>query len=232
MAVVCSFICCPSRRVSGGWTVTESGEIKLSQRAEETERQRDRQREKERERDREREMPRGRQQGEVWLLSAVSFAVLQGGFGGMDCDRAFSSHLDSRVEAQKANMAKRELSSTLRNLKVYAKSNLERGEERRRCQTIPYHLRFPFYEPDFGWGKPPWVTSGTEFKNLIVLMDTRDGDGIEVSLNLKEEDLAIFESTKELLECVLNWMLVWLFPIFPHDFRYPIENMKNPTLIL
>ncbi|KAB2617624.1 hypothetical protein D8674_013493 [Pyrus ussuriensis x Pyrus communis] len=97
-------------------------------------------------------------------------------------------------------MAKRELSSTLRNLKVYAKSNLERGEERRRCQTIPYHLRFPFYEPDFGWGKPPWVTSGTEFKNLIVLMDTRDGDGIEVSLNLKEEDLAIFESTKELLE--------------------------------
>ncbi|XP_048444593.1 uncharacterized protein LOC103926669 isoform X3 [Pyrus x bretschneideri] len=141
MAVVCSFICCPSRRVSGGWTVTESGEIKLSQRAEETERQRDREREKERERDREREMPRGRQQGEVWLLSAISFAVLQGGFGGMDCDRAFSSHLDSRVEAQKANMAKRELSSTLRNLKVYAKSNLERGEERRRCQTIPYHLR-------------------------------------------------------------------------------------------
>ncbi|XP_068322231.1 tabersonine-19-hydroxy-O-acetyltransferase-like isoform X3 [Pyrus communis] len=99
-------------------------------------------------------------------------------------------------------MAKQEHSSTLRNLKVYAKSNLERGEERRRCQTIPYHLRFPFYEPDFGWGKPPWVTSGTEFKNLILLMDTRDGDGIEVSLNLKEEDMAIFESTKELLEVI------------------------------
>ncbi|XP_068322225.1 hydroxycinnamoyltransferase-like isoform X1 [Pyrus communis] len=100
-------------------------------------------------------------------------------------------------------MAKQEHSSTLRNLKVYAKSNLERGEERRRCQTIPYHLRFPFYEPDFGWGKPPWVTSGTEFKNLILLMDTRDGDGIEVSLNLKEEDMAIFESTKELLEVLM-----------------------------
>ncbi|XP_050155325.1 uncharacterized protein LOC126629346 [Malus sylvestris] len=39
-------------------------------------------------------------------------------------------------------MAKRELSSTLRNLKVYAKSNLERGEERRRCQTIPHHLSY------------------------------------------------------------------------------------------
>ncbi|XP_068323932.1 uncharacterized protein [Pyrus communis] len=34
-------------------------------------------------------------------------------------------------------------------------------------------------------------------------MDTRDGDGIEVSLNLKEEDLAIFESTKELLEVLM-----------------------------
>ncbi|XP_048436065.1 uncharacterized protein LOC103930899 isoform X2 [Pyrus x bretschneideri] len=68
---------------------------------------------------------------------------------------------------------------------------------------MPYHLRFPFYEPNFGWGKPPWVTLGTEFKNLIVLMDTRDGDGIEVSLNLKEEDLAIFESNRELLEVIM-----------------------------
>ncbi|KAB2595625.1 BAHD acyltransferase [Pyrus ussuriensis x Pyrus communis] len=31
-------------------------------------------------------------------------------------------------------------------------------------------------------------------------MNTRDGDGIELSLNLKEEDLAIVESNKELLE--------------------------------
>ncbi|TQD71883.1 hypothetical protein C1H46_042591 [Malus baccata] len=60
--------------------------------------------------------------------------------------------------------------------------------------------RFPFYENDFGWGKPSWVTQGMEFKNLLVLMDTRDGDGIEVSLTLKEEDMAIFESNKELLE--------------------------------
>ncbi|CAN6684321.1 unnamed protein product [Malus baccata var. baccata] len=59
--------------------------------------------------------------------------------------------------------------------------------------------RFPFYEVDFGWGKPLWVPHIGGLKNLILLMDTRDGEGIEASLTLKEEDMAKFESNKELL---------------------------------
>ncbi|PQQ14790.1 BAHD acyltransferase [Prunus yedoensis var. nudiflora] len=59
--------------------------------------------------------------------------------------------------------------------------------------------RFPFYTIDFEWGKPSWVTQCMEFKNMIVLTDTRDGDGIEASLTLIEEVMAIFESNKELL---------------------------------
>ncbi|CAN6572728.1 unnamed protein product [Malus baccata var. baccata] len=59
--------------------------------------------------------------------------------------------------------------------------------------------RFPFYEANFGWGKPLWVCQSTGMKNLIVFMDTRDGKGIEASLTFSEEDMAKFECNKELL---------------------------------
>ncbi|KAE8652385.1 stemmadenine O-acetyltransferase [Cucumis sativus] len=60
--------------------------------------------------------------------------------------------------------------------------------------------RFPVYEADFGWGKPTWVCSPSRpFRNSVVLMDTSDGDGVEAWVNLKEEDMAIFEKDEELL---------------------------------
>ncbi|KAG6650742.1 hypothetical protein CIPAW_06G063600, partial [Carya illinoinensis] len=61
--------------------------------------------------------------------------------------------------------------------------------------------RNPLYDADFGWGKPTWVTIATmELNNPIVLMDTRDGSGIEDWITLGEEDMALFEHDKELLE--------------------------------
>ncbi|KAH7835350.1 hypothetical protein Vadar_025357 [Vaccinium darrowii] len=63
--------------------------------------------------------------------------------------------------------------------------------------------RFPLYEADFGWGKPVWVGSASlTFKNLVVFMDTRTGDGIEAWVNLKREDMAKFEMDEEFLESV------------------------------
>ncbi|XP_058195045.1 stemmadenine O-acetyltransferase-like [Rhododendron vialii] len=63
--------------------------------------------------------------------------------------------------------------------------------------------RFPLYEPDFGWGKPVWVGSmSLTFKNLVVFMDTRTGDGIEAWVNLKREDMAKFETDAEFLESI------------------------------
>ncbi|XP_048425680.1 BAHD acyltransferase At5g47980-like isoform X2 [Pyrus x bretschneideri] len=61
--------------------------------------------------------------------------------------------------------------------------------------------RFPLYESNFGWGKPSWVfISSVGSKNSIVLLDARDGDGIEASLTFNEEDMSMFESNEELLE--------------------------------
>jgi shikimate O-hydroxycinnamoyltransferase len=63
--------------------------------------------------------------------------------------------------------------------------------------------RFPVYEADFGWGKPLWVASARLlYKNLVGFFDTKSGNGIEVWINLDEEDMAKFEVDKELLACV------------------------------
>jgi shikimate O-hydroxycinnamoyltransferase len=61
--------------------------------------------------------------------------------------------------------------------------------------------KFPMYEADFGWGKPTWVTTfGCSSRKVILLMDTRDGDGIEAVLNMEENDMAKFEHDVELLQ--------------------------------
>ncbi|KAG6648321.1 hypothetical protein CIPAW_07G138800 [Carya illinoinensis] len=63
--------------------------------------------------------------------------------------------------------------------------------------------KFGFYEADFGWGKPIWVSSigssGTVLMNLIILVETRLGDGIEAWVTLDEPDMARLESNPELL---------------------------------
>ncbi|KAK8551692.1 hypothetical protein V6N13_120137 [Hibiscus sabdariffa] len=64
-----------------------------------------------------------------------------------------------------------------------------------------------FYEADFGWGKPVWVSSfGMEnsvFMNLIVLVDTQAGDGIEAWVTLDAQDMAILERDEELLHLAM-----------------------------
>ncbi|KAK9113518.1 hypothetical protein Syun_020315 [Stephania yunnanensis] len=62
-------------------------------------------------------------------------------------------------------------------------------------------LRFPFYEADFGWGKPAWVAVlNGSFKNVVMYLDTKSGGGIDAWITMTEEDMAQFESMPELLE--------------------------------
>ncbi|XWS20856.1 hypothetical protein CRYUN_Cryun30bG0004800 [Craigia yunnanensis] len=67
--------------------------------------------------------------------------------------------------------------------------------------------KFGFYEADFGWGKPVWVSSfGMEnsvYMNLIILVDTQFGDGIEAWVTLDEQDMAILERDEELLKLAM-----------------------------
>ncbi|WCJ36218.1 HXXXD-type acyl-transferase family protein [Euphorbia peplus] len=66
-----------------------------------------------------------------------------------------------------------------------------------RCTSL---RRFQVYEADFGWGKPIWVSSaGLTFKNVVFLIESRDGNRIEAWVTLDEHEMAIFERNEELL---------------------------------
>jgi shikimate O-hydroxycinnamoyltransferase len=69
--------------------------------------------------------------------------------------------------------------------------------------TFTSLCRFPVYDADFGWGEPIWVGSAKWlYKNLVTFLDTKSGNGIEVWINLDEEDMSKFEVDKELLAYV------------------------------
>ncbi|KAE8688352.1 hypothetical protein F3Y22_tig00110988pilonHSYRG00448 [Hibiscus syriacus] len=74
-------------------------------------------------------------------------------------------------------------------------------------KTIPFIFtnlcRFPPYEADFGWGKPVWVSSANlSTKDVVVFMDSANGDGIEAWIHLKDGDMVEFGSDEELLKTV------------------------------
>ncbi|XP_022744467.1 salutaridinol 7-O-acetyltransferase-like [Durio zibethinus] len=57
---------------------------------------------------------------------------------------------------------------------------------------------YPFYEMDFGWGKPVWVTSPSKFQNSIVLLDSKQDGALEAWVTLDEVEMAFFERNQEL----------------------------------
>lgn len=60
--------------------------------------------------------------------------------------------------------------------------------------------RFPVYEADYGWGRPVWVSTTTmPFKNVVILMSTSCGDGIEAWVTLLAEDMVVLERDQEFL---------------------------------
>ncbi|KAF9588175.1 hypothetical protein IFM89_007864 [Coptis chinensis] len=73
-----------------------------------------------------------------------------------------------------------------------------------RRELVPFFFtswcRFPFYEADFGWEKPIWIsTVNLVTQNLITLMDTKCGIGIEAWVALDEEDMDRFECEPDII---------------------------------
>ncbi|CAL5429613.1 unnamed protein product [Camellia sinensis] len=75
-----------------------------------------------------------------------------------------------------------------------------RGSEEVDVYAHTSWCRMPWYEADFGWGKPTWATIGSVgVPNVSVLSEARDEEGIEVWVCLIEQDMALFQSTQDLL---------------------------------
>ena len=69
------------------------------------------------------------------------------------------------------------------------------------CYGCSSWCKFSFYETDFGWGRPKWVSIASfKIRNSIFLLDTSDGKGIEAWVTLSDEDVALVEGNKELLQ--------------------------------
>lgn len=61
-------------------------------------------------------------------------------------------------------------------------------------------LGFPFYEADFGFGKPIFVCQPSgSLDRIILLMGTPKGDEISAFVTLKSDQMSILEKDKELL---------------------------------
>ncbi|KAK9052231.1 hypothetical protein SSX86_028859 [Deinandra increscens subsp. villosa] len=73
-------------------------------------------------------------------------------------------------------------------------------DDQNRAYTFSSLCRFPFYQVDFGWGKPERVMLRSEIMgtNFLMFMDTPSGDGIEATVQLEEEEMSIFQNDKEL----------------------------------
>ncbi|KAK9052180.1 hypothetical protein SSX86_028808 [Deinandra increscens subsp. villosa] len=76
------------------------------------------------------------------------------------------------------------------------------GGDQSRTYNFSSLCRFPFYEVDFGWGKPVQFIhkNGVLDGNIIHLIDTPSGEGIEAIVQLEEEEMVIFQKDKEILE--------------------------------
>ncbi|GFP85227.1 pelargonidin 3-o-(6-caffeoylglucoside) 5-o-(6-o-malonylglucoside) 4'''-malonyltransferase [Phtheirospermum japonicum] len=61
--------------------------------------------------------------------------------------------------------------------------------------------KFGFYEADFGWGKPIWAGIGSmPRQHATILIDNKEGDGIEAWVHLNQNDVPYFERYLQLAE--------------------------------
>ncbi|KAL3812777.1 hypothetical protein ACJIZ3_014045 [Penstemon smallii] len=65
--------------------------------------------------------------------------------------------------------------------------------------------RLPLYDvADYGWGKPVWVsTIAVPVKNMIVLLGTKTGNGIEAWVNMPKEDIALIDTNYHLISSMM-----------------------------
>ncbi|KAL5769639.1 hypothetical protein ACOSP7_013793 [Xanthoceras sorbifolium] len=95
------------------------------------------------------------------------------------------------------------IGSLLLNMRdrVFARDDAKSNEKRLVFITSVSGL--PFYEADFGWGEPTWMTcvrhQSRAVINEAILFDTKDGKGIEACVRLPEADMAKFEQHPAIL---------------------------------
>nr|BDW80080.1 BAHD acyltransferase [Arnebia euchroma] len=95
-----------------------------------------------------------------------------------------------------ADELRQEIMNSIEQMKMM--SSGEASLDQYICTSM---CRYPFYDNDFGWGKPERVIFGASgVKNFIILIDGPNGEGIEAFVPLDEKVMNLFESDPELLQ--------------------------------
>ncbi|XP_028804523.1 BAHD acyltransferase At5g47980-like [Neltuma alba] len=118
--------------------------------------------------------------------------------------KALSTIDDKFIENMRSNFTRKSTVVQSLNIKSIMIGDQENEEEEEvDCLGFSSWSNFGFYEVDFGWGKPLWVSSigsyGSLFMNLVILVDSWFGDGIEAWVTLDEPFMAHLETNPELL---------------------------------
>ncbi|KAK6797805.1 hypothetical protein RDI58_005507 [Solanum bulbocastanum] len=119
-----------------------------------------------------------------------------------------------------------EIPTLVRNLRkevevAYKKDQVEQNEfilqivESIKKEKIPFEdencsvyfcsnlCKYPYYNVDFGWGKPERVSiPNGPFKNIFFFKDYQNGQGVEARIMLKKHHMSEFERDEELLELI------------------------------
>ncbi|GAA0161525.1 hypothetical protein LIER_39247 [Lithospermum erythrorhizon] len=122
------------------------------------------------------------------IVSSVVVAMLMPGD-----DKSFSNLVGKYKEAVKTvdgdfylrNAEKGDYQEILDGLEKFVELVTKEGVEMFYFSS----WRFPWYELNFGWGKPIYVCPGVyPLKNVVILMSSRCGEGVEAWINMLESD--------------------------------------------
>ncbi|ESQ55975.1 hypothetical protein EUTSA_v10025210mg [Eutrema salsugineum] len=106
---------------------------------------------------------------------------------------------DLRIMIQEEDGSSSMIGSKLANLMLtnYSRMSYETHEP----YTVSSWCKLPLYEANFGWGSPVWVVGNVAptLENIAMLIDSKDGQGIEAFVTLPEENMSSFEQNQELL---------------------------------
>ncbi|XP_038686644.1 BAHD acyltransferase BIA1-like [Tripterygium wilfordii] len=106
--------------------------------------------------------------------------------------------LKLRKELKELKVNREEISDNTKKFLETTSSGIESGAV--DAYNFSSWCRMPVYEADFGWGKPTWIAFiNFNVPNVAGFLDTREGDGIEAWVSLREDEMTIFEHDEELL---------------------------------
>ncbi|XP_024037026.1 vinorine synthase [Citrus clementina] len=112
---------------------------------------------------------------------------------------------DDDIEAtslvKKVIKAKRNVSNVMNNIEYLGfMKDMNEAWEDSRSLTLTSVVGLRYYEADFGWGKPVWLSIGSvSLPNAALLSDTSDGKGVEAWVVLYEEDMDKFEKNPSIM---------------------------------